>query len=215
MEYFDIDEISKDKITSTNLTELADYYETDKGTSKHNYTPIYQNKIGHLKNIDLLELGIYKGSSLKMWASFFVDSKIHGVDINTKCSQFCKDFDNINIIIDDLHNSFTPTQTFDVIIDDASHLPQYIISVFEKLWKNVKPGGYYIIEDTDMCSKIKYVRMIISRYNLSTGETLSQNLKNNTKKVLLEFIETLQTRDDIEEVYIPNKKLCFIQKKKI
>lgn len=38
---------------------------------------------------------------------------------------------------------------FDIIIDDGSHWPQHQIISFETLWKAVKPGGMYIVEDIE------------------------------------------------------------------
>ena len=36
---------------------------------------------------------------------------------------------------------------FDLIVDDASHDGKLTRKTFDILWKNVSPGGYYVIED--------------------------------------------------------------------
>jgi hypothetical protein len=39
------------------------------------------------------------------------------------------------------------TGPLDFVIDDGSHVGEHIVKSFEILWKHVKPGGYYFIED--------------------------------------------------------------------
>jgi len=38
---------------------------------------------------------------------------------------------------------------WDIVIDDGSHVPFHNIISFETLWKNVRPGGIYIVEDIE------------------------------------------------------------------
>ena len=82
-----------------NLMEIADYYETDKGNIKHLYTPIYEDIIGNFKNINLLEIGIANGCSLKL-SYYYPNSKITGIDINSNCALLCEDNDKITSISD-------------------------------------------------------------------------------------------------------------------
>ena len=39
------------------------------------------------------------------------------------------------------------TQKFDLIVDDGSHLVHHMMTTFNCLFKYVRPGGIYIIED--------------------------------------------------------------------
>ena len=133
-------EINKERKNINNLTELANYYKTDKGTmygKKHNYTETYGEKFKNYKNISLLEIGCASGSSLKMWASFFENSKIHGVDINENCKNLCSDFNNIDIFIGN-SNDIILNEKYDIIIDDGSHLADDIIKTYNNLNKNLK-----------------------------------------------------------------------------
>jgi len=173
----------------SSLTEIADYYETDKGNIKHLYTPIYENIIGKLKNINLLEIGIGHGSSLKAWSHYYPESKITGIDINPNCETLCKDNDKINIIIGDvLEHEFNENENYDVIIDDGSHIPSDIIGAFDKLWDNVKSGGYYIIEDMNACKNKDYVLRLLS-YKSIKQEYIMKNLPLNTRDVLDKFLK--------------------------
>jgi len=38
-------------------------------------------------------------------------------------------------------------KTFDIIIDDGSHVFDDVVVTINNLWKNLKPGGIYIVED--------------------------------------------------------------------
>ena len=50
-------------------------------------------------------------------------------------------------------SNFIPKQ--DVIIDDASHNLRDILITFSRLFKNLKSGGIYIIEDMDQFNTFK------------------------------------------------------------
>ena len=95
-------------MTTRSLTEIANKYGSDKGTSgpskewgAHNYTDIYDAYLEKIRffEISLLEIGIgvrgenfdakivhgsnYSGgASLKMWFDYFPNANILGIDIN-------------------------------------------------------------------------------------------------------------------------------------
>lgn len=107
------------------------------------------------KKLTILEIGIggYKdpnkgGGSLKMWADYFPNSLIIGVDINVKTLQMQH---NVSIhcgsqIDEDLLNNLADHYGgFDIVIDDASHMTEYTIKSFEILWKHTRQ--MYIVED--------------------------------------------------------------------
>ena len=197
-----------------NLTEIADYYETDKGNIKHLYTPIYESVIGNLKNINLLEIGIANGCSLKAWSHYYPGSKITGIDINPNCKILCKDNDKINIIISDVLE-YEFNEKYHVIIDDGSHIPRDMIKSFTKLWNNVKSGGYYIIEDMNACKNVNYVSEVL-KYENRTKEYISEQLPLNTRDVLDKFLKNVSKMDDVKSFNIYNAKrdeICFIEKK--
>jgi hypothetical protein len=130
------------------LTEIADYFGSDKGALKHNYTPHYERLLGHLRQepVNLLEIGVACGASLKMWSRFFPYAKIKGVDIRPECQMLCGGYPNVEIYIADATKEAVPGQ-YDVVIDDGSHLPGHIVKSFKLYWPLVKAGGWYFIED--------------------------------------------------------------------
>jgi len=208
------EKIKNVNVKLSNLTEISDYYETDKGNIKHLYTPIYESVIGNFKNINLLEIGVANGCSLKAWSHYYPESKITGIDINPNCKILCKDNDKINIIISDVLE-YEFDEKYDVIIDDGSHIPRDMIKSFTKLWNNLKSGGYYIIEDMNACKNKNYVIEVL-KYENRTQEYILNQLPLNTRDVLDKFLKNVSKMDDVKSFNIYNAKrdeICFIEKK--
>lgn len=134
-----------------NLTELGWKYETDK--SPHGFMAEYEKRIGHLidEPICLLEIGTWDGRGLRAFREYFSKAKIVGLDINPQWEP--EPDDGIILLkgdqrkIEDLQRVGALGE-FDFIIDDGGHLPNEHIASFEFLWSFVKPGGWYVIEDS-------------------------------------------------------------------
>ena len=133
----------------------------DKGTA-HSYIPVYEKIFSPYrdKRISLLEIGLAFGQSLEVWGKFFSNGKIYGVDVSEfqiYSDRFkpggYKNDERFKIWIEDATKpSFKEVigdLTFDIIIDDGSHLIQDQISTFAMLKDLVNPGGVYVIEDID------------------------------------------------------------------
>lgn len=133
------------------------------GTDKawhHKYTTRYEAVLKDLRDkpITLLELGIggdenpnAGGQSLRMWAEYFANGDIIGLDLYPKELDVP---DNVTMYHGSQDDPAVLTQIydnhgdFDVIIDDASHVSSLTISSFKQLWPCLKAGGFYIVEDT-------------------------------------------------------------------
>jgi cephalosporin hydroxylase len=139
------------------LTTIFDKYNSDKNSSFHNYCRQYDNLLRdyRTKPITFLELGVFRGESVKIWRDAFPNAKhIVGVDINPECKSFENPDKSIFIEIGDatdpsfiqyLNNKYGP---FDIIIDDASHTNKDVILSFEQLFPLMNDDGLYIVEDT-------------------------------------------------------------------
>lgn len=107
---------------SLNLTELANKYQSDKGTSyfdQHGYTLIYESLFSPLKSkpIIFLEIGLCIGGpeygehllsriptdmpSIRMWTEYFENAHVYGFDIND-FSNFKYEVKNFKFIQGDL-----------------------------------------------------------------------------------------------------------------
>ena len=146
----------KNERQSMVLNSLGKKYLTDKCKHKYaniSYLDIYEKYFEKNRfNIKtVLEIGVYKGSSLKMWKEYFPNATIYGIDINPNAKQY--EEDRINIIIadqnsdDDLKKIKNSIKSIDILIDDGSHITKHQIKTYEYLSTNISHNGYYIIED--------------------------------------------------------------------
>lgn len=144
------------------MFELIELYEKNNHTSDkwgidgntHSYLTIYDKIFNRLKNNNnkILEIGVYKGDSLNLWAEYFTNSKIYGVDCHI--SQIDVDFhDNVGIIeVPDAYTIETikilhSIGRFDIIIDDGSHRIEHQKYIIENYCDLLTENGILIIED--------------------------------------------------------------------
>jgi hypothetical protein len=140
------------------LNEIGLKHGTDKATY-HSYLEFYESILNPIKAkiFNMLELGIYHGDSLRMWAEWLPDANIYGVDINL--SQIQGNVGRCNIepmnLSDPRNLSYYLEQKkyhkiiFDLIVDDASHHCDHQISAFKVAWNYLNDGGVYIVEDVN------------------------------------------------------------------
>lgn len=134
-----------------NLDDIAVSCNTDKSSRSHRYTKVYSELFDPMrfgiKNV--CEIGIQYGGSLKMWAEYFTNAKIVGIDVDQGCIQRVHPLKAIIHSASDkgIVPLLQPEGPFDIIIDDGSHATQDQIKSFELLFPLVKDSGYYIIED--------------------------------------------------------------------
>lgn len=136
------------------LSALGLKFQTDKSPLCHYYTKIYDSYFRKLKNrsIKFLEIGIFQGSSVRMWEDYFPKAELHFIDITYDymvlqptraslhlCDQSKKE--DLTALIEKIGGEF------DVIIDDGGHFMDQQIISFETLFPHLKSGGLYVIED--------------------------------------------------------------------
>jgi hypothetical protein len=209
--------IEKKKFSLDNIEECFQYYQTDK--YKNNYSCFYKNifsKYINKQNLNILEIGIARGSSLKTWDSLFNNANIYGIDLNKQCIDLCKDYDNIKIIIDNVNNSLEKLNNinFDIIIDDGSHLPYDIISSFNIYFNKLNKDGVYIIEDLGPSYNNEY--KLLNDYSNDIpkiGEKLylQKNSRNKINEFIIDKIYKLDNNNEITNINI-NKHIIAISK---
>jgi hypothetical protein len=154
------------------LTQLGKKHNTDKCghiTNGKSYLDIYEQYFNNIKSntLNILEIGIRDGCSLRMWKEYFHNSNIIGLDIDPRCSSMGEErikvfigSQNSEEITNEISN-FTNGK-LDIIIDDGSHINKLTIESYKLLYKMLNPGGLYIIEDLgnsyfeDIGEQIKY-----------------------------------------------------------
>ena len=161
--------VSTPERARASLFQLGEKHGTDK--ARHvflgkSYLHIYERYLAPVRDapsLQLLEIGVRGGHSLRMWKEYFPRAQIYGVDINPDCQRHADE--RIGIVVAS-QNDATPLESlaertggFDVIVDDASHINHLTRASFEILFPRLKPGGFYIIEDLGM-SWVDYKRFV-------------------------------------------------------
>ena len=151
------------------LDRLALEFGTDKCTqpvgdlAPKGYTVHYARYLAPLRDrpIRLLEIGVMKGASMKLWEAYFPQARIFGLDINPDCAQYATDRTRI-FIGDQTDRDFLRSVVaevggpLDVVIDDGGHMmSQHLVSL-EELLPHIAPGGIYAIEDLHTAYRAEY-----------------------------------------------------------
>tara|TARA_Y100000310_G_scaffold332750_1_gene408909 strand:+ start:212 stop:988 length:777 start_codon:yes stop_codon:yes gene_type:complete len=145
-------------MVSAPLHSFASYFACDK--LDHGYIKIYEEVFAPYRESqnNFLEIGIYQGRSVGMWASYFTASQLIFMDIFDKSPIFKRDsgpsfFQGdsgspvaLESLMDFIEEK-TGRRELDCVIDDGSHFQHDQQIALGHLFKYVKPGGVYIIED--------------------------------------------------------------------
>jgi len=133
------------------------FYENT-GTVVHKWRHYLEHYDHHLARFRgtpfcLLELGVDKGGSLRMWRQYFGEqATIFGVDVNPDCKRYDGEAAQVRIgsQADEafLRSVVSEMGGIDVVIDDGSHVAQHQAASFEVLFPILRDGGVYLCEDT-------------------------------------------------------------------
>ena len=137
------------------LSRLADFYGTDKGPSGHGFSEIYEVYLSPLRHRvkKVLEIGIENGASLRMFADYFPEAAIYGIDIKRLDFLFWTAPRIHAFVADQASRDELRAVTsaiggdFDLILDDGGHSMEQQQVSLGALFPLVKAGGYYILED--------------------------------------------------------------------
>ena len=121
------------------------------------YFDIYERHFSRFvgKSPTMLEIGVFRGGSLKMWQEYFgPGTRIVGLDIDPKCAQYAED--DIEVVIgsqDDpaLLDDVLSRYDFDIVLDDGSHLMKHLNASFDLIYNRMSPTGVYMAEDLHTC----------------------------------------------------------------
>ena len=227
--------IDQDNINNDSLDKLFHYYGSDKANifkitqnQGHGFSEFYSKQLDHLrkKDIKILEIGSYSGASASAFIKYFASSKVYCFDINiSNFIYYSKNLEVFGLDIKDKKNvekvlsqisAQSNSNFFDIIIDDGSHYLSEILISFHFLFRYVKKGGIYIIED--------YKHPNYYEYNKNIDHILVDQMLTKLKEKKL-FNSNIISKDDqiyfhknIEDIttYKGNLEfsdICFIKKK--
>ena len=194
----------------------------DKPIDGHCYHEYYEKFFSLKKNenIDLLEIGAFKGNAAASFFFYFKNAKITSCDLLPDLflykSKRIKNFqiDNSSEIEID-KKIIKPKLEFDIIIEDAGHyLKDQIITLF-MLFKCLKPNGIFVIEELDFPDTRKDMNLFDEKPTLreillaikNKKEFESKYISVQQKKYFLENLE------DINIFKGTHNEIAFITKK--
>lgn len=132
---------------------------SDKGDI-HSYLGVYEKLFAPYRDaeINVLEIGLFNGSSLLLWEQYFTKAAVHGID----CSETPVDgmADLRPLIAEGTHNihimdgscegqieiEFGETK-WDIVIDDSNHVLETQLKTIEIFKSRLAPNGLILIED--------------------------------------------------------------------
>lgn len=207
------------------LQKIFKNYGCDKGDIKHFYHLLYEKDFESIRfeKLNILEIGVYKGSSLQSWLDYFPNANIFVIDTFDRVSE--KELNHVlkNSRVKYLkHSSTDPlikekirfwNAKFDVILDDGLHTPLANLATFKNLFPFLKTTGSYYIEDvfpvhimTEDELNFKWMKIKENKNNWSLSNMLT--LLEELKKYQVYFFDNRQFTNH-QDSCIVKVKHCF------
>lgn len=192
-----------------NLLDIIQFYPTDKHYEHNYFRLVYNDLFKPIKDTcnKFMEIGILECESLKLWRDYFLNSEIIGVDIDLNpCLNKLKESSSERISLlkydqsnsDDLTDLSNLYTDIDVILEDGSHMMQDQQITLAKLFKCVKPGGIYILEDLHTSIEL----LTKPNHWISWGD--------RNKTITLEMLENFIDRGIIESDYMTQDEMDYL-----
>ena len=183
--------LDKKKLKNKSLTQLFQIYNTDKAKfytrlsfkdKSHNYGPHYDKMFKQFKDkeLNILEIGSFRGASTAAFHNFFNKSIIYALDRDKKIFQYKSKrikfykLDYMNKL--DVEKFIKKHQNFfDIIIDDGGHFKSHILNNLKNFFSCLKSDSFYVIEDFGL--KFNYL------HDLPTEPSVYKFIKTIKSKV--------------------------------
>lgn len=204
-----------DKSTLTSLPRAEDGY-ISRPSQGHGYTFCYAHYFEPLRfgQIRLLEIGVLDGRSLATWKEYLPNAQLYGLDIDPSCMRFADERTKI-FVGSQTDTAFLASirvqvpQGFDIIIDDGSHFVRHVITSYRELFRHLKPGGFYVIEDLHVSRDLSW-----GEVSFNKGMDLQKEKPGNDAYEMVTFLESVRAQEDVRGLSVHFKKICFIQKRR-
>jgi hypothetical protein len=134
------------------------FYKDDPNSHRHAYSAVYDLIFANLRFQPIIfgELGILDNSSMHAWRSYFPNATLYGFEYFAERIDAARthalprthyvpaDIGDTRLFFEAVNST---EQTFDVLIDDSTHLFEHQINFINVAVDFVKPGGMVIVED--------------------------------------------------------------------
>jgi hypothetical protein len=133
------------------LTILGLAHQTDK--VEHGFCAFYHTHLDRVRQDvrKILEIGVFRGASLRMWRDYFPNATIHAFDQTVAAEPLP---DRIHLHQGDQANRGSLRRLleatgsdFDLIVDDGGHTMEQQQVSLGMLFPHLSPGGLYALED--------------------------------------------------------------------
>ena len=176
--------------------------------------------------IKIFEIGVAEGGSLAMWQTYFPKARIFAIDILDKST-----FNNARVTTlvadqakrDQLQAAIDVSGgDIDVLIDDGGHTMEQQQVSLGFLFKHVRPGGYYIIEDVHTSLPALWKGYGVDRDGANTTLRMLENFVRSAAPAIRSRYmldpEMSYLTENIESVIISHRPksrsiVCVINKK--
>jgi|TARA_B110000908_G_C10241023_1_gene446070 hypothetical protein len=195
--------------TGTQLLDIIEYYQTDKHY-EHNYFNLIYNELFKDIYLDVkkfIEVGVYDCESIKLWRDYFINSDIIAFEYDLPYSlERLGDTNRDRLTFIDGDQSkeedlikFSETYSnVDVILDDGSHKMRDQQITLAKLFKMLKSGGIYILED------------LHTSFEVVIPEKSWCGWGDSSKTITLNMLETFKETGKIESDYMTQDEMDYL-----
>ena len=217
-----------DSLKGWDVVELSKLFKTDKEPAMHNFIDVYKRHFDPIRDsvTRVFEIGIFNGASHKMWKCYFDSAEVYGIDIRPK--PWVEKLGIHTYIANQANREDLQTfidssgGQFDIIIDDGGHRMNHQQVSLGFLFKHLKPGGLFIIEDVHTSIPKFYDGFGVEPSLENTTLTMINNYIMNERIVseymLEDEIKYLQLNIEYVELYkrknSMHSTLCVFKKKK-
>lgn len=166
---------------------LNDYASNDTAKFDVGYIDGFYDKLFVTKQdkyVDILEIGVHEGKSIKLWRDYFINGIVFGIDILDL--SFLNDEERI--IPMGFANAYTSETIsglkrmslygFDIIIDDGPHDLKSMIYFLVHYQNLLKPGGILILEDI---IDVRYISNLTDCLDETKGKITVLNMYDKIK----------------------------------
>ena len=94
----------------------------------------------------MLEIGVLREQSLRMWEEYFPHAQVFGADVRRHRGERMIQLDQSN---PSQLRQVAKLRNWTVVLDDGSHKPTHQLATFMTFFPLLRPGGVYIIEDVE------------------------------------------------------------------
>lgn len=193
----------------------------------HKYIPFYERFLP--KNVNkIVEIGVFKGDSIRFWNDRFSEAIVYGVDIIKEQDSWPKSSKNIYFQLDQADTvKYREAlkvigNDIDVFVEDGSHFPEHQKTTLVETIGCIKKGGIYILEDIHTSHKSHpYYKDMVRKKNknipflknktkhyftvlealLLLEHVKTNNIEIEQVKNRIDFTKSLMTYDELVSIY--------------